>query len=780
MASPFPLVYKEDGQYKLRDEGLALISCEDGPLSVVAITGKYRTGKSFLINHGILGSPPGKKSFKVGHTVNACTKGITAFILRDPACLVLDTEGTASSEAGIQSDGELMGIALALSSMFVHNAVGPIDEEAIANLAVVAAAAESIMGDLGDETDDRPIFVWAMRDCHLTLETSAGKALTGTAYLDQQLHLDNSEVRARILKAFPQRKCFALVRPTLDEGSLQAAVAYKNLRPEFVDSLTEFRDYVCAAPPKRLRGTSLSGRALVSLATSLIAAANEGRVPRIADAWTGVVATLQREAEDWARAAAGRLKTALETELPMPPDTLRQLLEEKISIAESDVAQRYTLVGRERCAEVVRCSWASEIEHAFVRNKEKATQWTRNELKKARGKESPQWFRDHLAESAKKIGTDLACSLAPLCMEFLSEALIAQKDRCANRAEELEHKVIELQTELAAMSVLGEEATALRSRLDHALWEHTAREECLLAETAAAAERENTEAEALREIEQRMRDVESEESAEREGQRETPPLHELAEAWSAAAGAEATSAQMVSDCNELRAEMQERNDREKRTGERYAHAIEEIRAHSFEEFRTSEMTAMRNRTEEECKSETAILNMRAEYEVHLQKLALAQSEGRKEFAAELRSTRDACSSKLSERADAVRQIQTEAARGATEARTEKKRLTDALSEADCNYRAAKRRVSDIENTEKELTGQRAELVIARRALSEKEGECKALQTICDEQRQRIQRIELRCADHEEAIKDELRQNVYKIARLEIELESAKALRSREL
>lgn len=41
-------------------------------LGVISIVGKYRTGKSFFVNRVLLNKQ--KSGFKVGSTVNACTK----------------------------------------------------------------------------------------------------------------------------------------------------------------------------------------------------------------------------------------------------------------------------------------------------------------------------------------------------------------------------------------------------------------------------------------------------------------------------------------------------------------------------------------------------------------------------------------------------------------------------------------------------------------------------------------------------------------------------------
>ena len=48
------------------------MSLKGKKLGIISIVGKYRTGKSFIVNRVLLEQV--KKGFKVGPTVNPCTK----------------------------------------------------------------------------------------------------------------------------------------------------------------------------------------------------------------------------------------------------------------------------------------------------------------------------------------------------------------------------------------------------------------------------------------------------------------------------------------------------------------------------------------------------------------------------------------------------------------------------------------------------------------------------------------------------------------------------------
>ena len=69
-AVPFVRVL-DDGAMEVTDEAAALLEGLRRPLAVVAIAGKYRTGKSTLV--GRLAGRPG--CFGIGHSVQPCTRG---------------------------------------------------------------------------------------------------------------------------------------------------------------------------------------------------------------------------------------------------------------------------------------------------------------------------------------------------------------------------------------------------------------------------------------------------------------------------------------------------------------------------------------------------------------------------------------------------------------------------------------------------------------------------------------------------------------------------------
>ena len=77
MSSVLPFI-EVDGRGRLSVGSAAadFLSGMPGPLAVVALAGRYRTGKSFLAKQLVGADGGGSGGFSVGHTVASHTKGI--------------------------------------------------------------------------------------------------------------------------------------------------------------------------------------------------------------------------------------------------------------------------------------------------------------------------------------------------------------------------------------------------------------------------------------------------------------------------------------------------------------------------------------------------------------------------------------------------------------------------------------------------------------------------------------------------------------------------------
>ena len=71
-----PLVIFQNGKFKIPQEAHDLLTQNEySKLGIISLVGKYRTGKSFLLNRVILNTHK-KSGFTVAPTFKPCTKGI--------------------------------------------------------------------------------------------------------------------------------------------------------------------------------------------------------------------------------------------------------------------------------------------------------------------------------------------------------------------------------------------------------------------------------------------------------------------------------------------------------------------------------------------------------------------------------------------------------------------------------------------------------------------------------------------------------------------------------
>ena len=330
----------QDGSYVVSDEAVEFLSTLDGPFGVLSMVGPYRTGKSTLLNRCILQ----EQIFKGGSTINACTKGILLVkkVLDGPynkttethmPVIVMDTEGLGSIDATNTHDVRIFSMALLLSSLFIYNSVGSIDENAISTLSLVTTCCEMLKLDNNDSSSSNaaslnqienaqalgkhafPPLLWLVRDFALQLLNPNGDSITPKQYLEQALQSitssssiganaelvrDKNNVRATIKSCFPLRQCITMVRPVEDEQQLQQLSNDMSVqvRRAFEDQLNNVREIVFSnIEAKTIAGTTaVTGRGLVMYAKSIVAAINNGQQPVIRDVWTQITETQCRDA----------------------------------------------------------------------------------------------------------------------------------------------------------------------------------------------------------------------------------------------------------------------------------------------------------------------------------------------------------------------------------------------------------------------------------------------------------------------------------------------------
>lgn len=123
--------------------------------------------------------------FGVGPSVNPCTKGIWIWGTPlkgltsngDPiSVLVVDSEGIGGLDEDNNHDMRIFSLALLISSYFIYNSMGQIDENALSSLSLVVNLSQHIVASSRNEDKHTaelqleqhlPSFIWVVRDFSL-------------------------------------------------------------------------------------------------------------------------------------------------------------------------------------------------------------------------------------------------------------------------------------------------------------------------------------------------------------------------------------------------------------------------------------------------------------------------------------------------------------------------------------------------------------------------------------------------------------------------------------
>ncbi|EGW08506.1 Interferon-induced guanylate-binding protein 1 [Cricetulus griseus] len=346
MPGPMCLIKNVKGQLIANQEALGILSDITQPVVVVAIVGLYRTGKSYLMNK-LAGKQTG---FSLGSTVQSHTKGIWMWCVPHPqkpghTLVLLDTEGLGDVEKGDnQNDCWIFALAILLSSTFVYNSMGAINQQAMDQLHYVTELTDRIrsrsspkQGEVKDSDEFVsffPDFVWTLRDFSLELKVN-GESISADEYLENSLKLiqGTSEKekefdlpRLCIRKFFPKKKCFVFERPVHGKklGQLES-LQDQDLDSDFMGQVAEFCSYVfsCSKVKTLSGGIKVNGARLKSLVVTYVNTICSGSLPCIENA---VLALSQTENASAVQKAVANYDQQMTQKLQLPTESLQEMM----------------------------------------------------------------------------------------------------------------------------------------------------------------------------------------------------------------------------------------------------------------------------------------------------------------------------------------------------------------------------------------------------------------------------------------------------------------------
>ena len=328
-AIPFITYNETTKKFIINKEAKKLLANSENnkKIGIISLVGKYRTGKSFLLNRVIINNKENKKEgFAVAPTIKPCTKGI--WLWSNPLIItnsnnnnepfpvyLIDTEGLGAYDEEINHDSKIFLIAILISSLFIYNSFGTIDEAALSNLSFILNLSKSLKlkNSLQKDDDDDiinnstneenelakyfPCLFWLLRDFVLKLVDSEGNPISSKQYLENSLMeqqgttdtiLEKNLIRKKIKNYFIERDCFPMVRPVENEKDLQNLMNLpdEDIRPEFITQSNHLREMIYSkVKPKNFGGKILSGEMLIELLESIINSINDGAIPVIENSW---------------------------------------------------------------------------------------------------------------------------------------------------------------------------------------------------------------------------------------------------------------------------------------------------------------------------------------------------------------------------------------------------------------------------------------------------------------------------------------------------------------
>lgn len=233
--------------------------------------------------------------------------------------IVMDCEGFGGMDENSNHDTRIFLFAILLSSYFIYNSLGTIDENALQTLSLIinlakdikskASSSNNIAADQG-APENFPSFLWVLRDFSLKMVDERGDQITPKMYLENALAnqkgcseaIDKKNRTRRLLRHFFQeRDCITMVRPVEIEDELQKldTIPEKYLRKEFVDQMNLARMKVKKkVRVKKLNNKSITGEMFLHLAKAYTEMVNGGKVPNIENAWNYICKEKVEEAAE--------------------------------------------------------------------------------------------------------------------------------------------------------------------------------------------------------------------------------------------------------------------------------------------------------------------------------------------------------------------------------------------------------------------------------------------------------------------------------------------------
>ncbi|XP_065185296.1 guanylate-binding protein 2-like [Sycon ciliatum] len=292
-------------ELEIVEEGLKRLAQVPSPLALIAVVGKFHTGKSFLLNQVMRK----QRGFGVGSTVRPETMGI--WMWGKPMTMTLesgvnisvvfiDTEGFAASNISESYDAKVFAVASLLSSYLIYNSVKIIDQSDIDYLELLSRRtqlfalqsqlnAEKYALEFNHNLLKFPSLLWVVQD-FVQAGLSGNEGQSAQDWLKQLMRTSTREQEHEIslLDIFESVDCHTLFLPAIrkvlleDLSQAHEEDLTEEYRAERDDLIEKLRRGLVA---KERNGVPVDGAELALLIKLLVTAANQGSLAEIPGRW---------------------------------------------------------------------------------------------------------------------------------------------------------------------------------------------------------------------------------------------------------------------------------------------------------------------------------------------------------------------------------------------------------------------------------------------------------------------------------------------------------------
>ena len=311
---PINLIEFHKNNFVLNEKALNILRAIKEDLIIVSIVGKARTGKSYLMNlllNNHNSKYPGN-GFEISSKLNSCTRGIWLWDTprqkpnSSSKIIFIDSEGTNSVDLSTKIyDSKIFALIVLISSLFIYNTNGNIDEKSINDLALAAHLSTIVATNTIEDKDLiinelAPKFIWVLRDFILDkFDPETGEEISSNEYLELCLRnknsknsMENNLIRENIIKYFKERECITLPRPVDEESDLHKLneIPFCKLKSNFREEFLNLKKIIYEkAKIKKIGSKKINGLILVELLVSFINSLNSKIIPNINSAIDNII-----------------------------------------------------------------------------------------------------------------------------------------------------------------------------------------------------------------------------------------------------------------------------------------------------------------------------------------------------------------------------------------------------------------------------------------------------------------------------------------------------------